>query len=52
MGYVAHLAFHHASDGEHQLADLRIGELREEVSLVLHRVFGGGEEGNVGCVIV
>ena len=42
VGYVAHLAFHHAADGEHKLADLCVGELRKEVGLVFHRVFGGG----------
>ena len=49
MGNVAHLAFHHAANGEHQFADLSVRELREEVGLVLYRVLGSCKENRLSA---
>ena len=35
--------FHQVADREHQLLDLQARDLSQEIGLVLHRVFGGGE---------
>ena len=49
MSNVAHLAFHHAANGEHQFADLSVGELREEVGLVLYRVLGSRQKNRLSA---
>ena len=46
MGYVAHLAFHHAANGEHQLGNLLAVQLRQEVGLVLDWILGRSQKGD------
>ena len=56
LGDGAYLAFHQVADGEHQFAYLQVGDLPEEIGLILYRVLGGGKPGLPvdfrGCGIV
>ena len=45
QGDAPHLFLHQVSDREEQTLHLHAGQLRQEVGLVLHRIFGGAEPG-------